>query len=331
MTEKPNPVDDAAGELHEADTVVAETTVEPPVAQSASDVAIERPTELPIATDHAAIDDEPGALEAADLHALAALALGVAPPVSEPDIRAAVTLSPTLQRELAVLLPVADILTSLYQQPTATSPATPAQGVVQPDPPRAATPARPARVTATATTPATTWRLSRPQTLGGLSTTTAAIVGLGVLAAVAVLWALAQIDRVTARDEEIAALRQQLTELQQAANATVFTLAPASDEAGDASGAIFSSLADRTILLDVAGLPELEDDQVYQVWFQRPDSDAWELGPAFQVNDDGAAVRRVAGDTTGFTRVAISAEPGPGGAEPSGEFLLEGELASVSG
>ena len=53
--------------------------------------------------------------------------------------------------------------------------------------------------------------------------------------------------------------------------------------------------------------------------------------PAFRVNRQGESIQRLAGDTPGFTRVAISREPAPGSPEPSGDFILEGTLAGGNG
>lgn len=158
-----------------------------------------------------------------------------------------------------------------------------------------------------------------------------ALIALAVLAVAALLWALALLDRVSTRNDEIDALREQVAQLRGSANASAFTLTPASEEAPDARATIFASAVDRSVLIDVSGLPALEGDEVYQIWFQDARSNEWVLGPAFGVNRQGESVQRLAGDVPGFSRVAISREPGPGSLEPSNPFLLEGTLTDAAG
>ena len=335
MTEKQTPVDHNpegerdSEELIAEETVVADTVVEPVDGQADDDTL-----DIPDAEAIDAVAEpapEPEVVDPKDLNALGALALGVAGSAGDPDIRARIATSPALQRELASLIPVADILTSLYQAQAAPVPS-------QADVPAA--PAERARATASGRwgetapspdRPAATRGPRRQAQVGRFSPATIANVGLAVVAALAVLWALALLDRIATRDDEIAALNEQLTQMRQAANASAFVLTPSSDDAPGAGGTIFYSVADRTALLDVSGLPELGEDEVYQIWFQAGDSDEWVLGPAFRVNSQGESVQRLPGDTPGFTRAAISREPGPGSDEPSGDFLLEGSLAGGNG
>jgi hypothetical protein len=173
--------------------------------------------------------------------------------------------------------------------------------------------------------------MTSPRVIGRFSGTTAALIALAVLAALALLWALALLDRVSTRNDEIDALREQVAQLRGSANASAFTLTPASDEAPNARATIFASAVDRSVLIDVSGLPALEGDEVYQIWFQDSRSNEWVLGPAFGVNRQGESVQRLAGDVPGFSRVAISREPGPGSPEPTNPFLLEGTLTDAAG
>lgn len=228
--------------------------------------------------------------------------------------------SEEIQAELITMLPVADILTSLYSsQPTpgttatATSPVP--EGPTQaPAVPRPA--GRPQRPTQPVVISTPQWRSASPILLGVL----------GVLAALGFLWALAQRDQITTKDTEIDALRTQVAELSVAGNASVFVLNPASDAGARAKATVFYSPGDGTVLLDARGLPELEEDHVYQVWFAAAGTDAWRAGPIFTVNDSGDAVRRLPGDAPDFGRMAISDEPAPGTTDAPDEFLLLGEL-----
>jgi hypothetical protein len=340
VTDKPSPVDDSPDhereieELGGDEAVVAERFVQP-LPEEIEARADDETADIPdIETDHMVdlVDEpEPEVVEPADLHALGALALGVAPSAGDPDIRARVAASPALQRELATLIPVADILTSLYQAQAAPAPSQADAPVAPTERARVTAPGRRAEATILSDQPATTRYPGRQLLLGRFSPATIASVGLAIVAALAVLWALALLDRIATRDDEIAALNEQLAELRQSANASAFVLTPTSDDAPGAGGTIFYSVADRTALLDVSGLPELDEDEVYQIWFQGDDGDEWVLGPAFRINSQGESVQRLPGDTPAFTRVAISREPGPGSDEPSGDFLLEGSLAADNG
>ncbi|MDQ2682085.1 MAG: anti-sigma factor, partial [Chloroflexota bacterium] len=158
------------------------------------------------------------------------------------------------------------------------------------------------------------------------STSPILLGALGVLATLGFLWALAQRDQLATRDTEIDALRTRVAELSVAGNANVFVLNPASEAGSGAKATIFYSPGDGTVLLDARGLPELEEDRVYQVWFAAAGTDAWRAGPIFTVNQSGDAVRRLPGDVTDFGRMAISDEPAPGSTDAPDEFLLLGEL-----
>jgi hypothetical protein len=154
---------------------------------------------------------------------------------------------------------------------------------------------------------------------------------LAAIAAIGVLWALALSDRLATKDDEIAALQRQVTEFRDAANASAFSLTRTEDAPDDARGTVFFSLADSRVLIDVSGLPELDEDRVYQVWFQRTGDADWEPGPSFLVNEQGETVQRLPGETTSFIRIAVTEEPAPGSGEPTGPFLLEGQLAGANG
>jgi hypothetical protein len=342
VTDKQSHVDDSpdterdAGELGTDEAVVAEAVVEPAPAELDIE-ADDRIIEVPDSEADAAFDPEdepepePEVIDPEEIHALAALALGVAPSGGESDFQARVASSPALQRELASLIAVADILTSLYQAQAAPAPSQAEAPAATSERARISVPGRRADAATAPDRPITARRPERQLQFGRFSTLTIASVGLAIVAALAVLWAFALLDRIATRDDEIAALNEQLAQMQQAANASAFVLTPTSDDAPGVGGTIFYSISDRTALLDVSGLPELDEGEVYQIWFQGDGSDEWVLGPAFRVNSQGESVQRLPGDTPAFARVAISREAGPGSDEPSGDFLLEGNLAGGNG
>ena len=331
MTEKQTPVGNSPDDEREAVELVADQNViDDPVDDQPTEDAVEL-TDIDSDAVEPVDETEPEIVDPEDIHALGALALGIAPSAADPDIRARVAASPALQRELASLIPVADILTSLYQAQAAPAPSQPEAPAAPTERARVAVPGRRSDGAPAPDRSVATHRPPRQIQLGRFSPATIASVGLAIVAALAVLWALALLDRIATRDDEIAALNEQVTQMRQASNASAFVLTPASEDAPGAGGTIFYSVADRTALLDVSGLPELDEGEVYQIWFQAGDDDDWVLGPAFRVNSQGESVQRLPGDTPGFTRVAISRESGPGSSEPGGDFLLEGSLAGGNG
>jgi hypothetical protein len=269
---------------------------------------------------------EPDYLEWAE--ATAAFVLGVLPADDAAAAALEIARSRQLQAEVAALLPVADILLSLYQTQPAPSPAAVTAPVAAP-PVTERRPAEPARRIAQPRTQSSA-RPAMPS-LGGRNASLILIAALAAAAVIGLLWALALNDRVATKTEEIDALKRQVTQLRQAANASTFVLAPSSDAPDGARGTVFYSLADSTVIIDVSGLPGLDQDHVYQVWFQQSGSADWQPGPTFLVNAQGEAVQRLPGQTPTFARIAISEEPAPGSSAPSTPVLLEGALSGGNG
>jgi len=238
----------------------------------------------------------------------------------------AITASPELSRELAELKSVADILTGLYQS----SPAPTATGAVPASIPAEVTaaPALKSRQPRPARTPRPALKAAR-----SLERVPAAKVLTGtcvVIAALALLWAFALLDKISTRDDEINALSTEVASLKGSGNASTYLLYPTAD-GGKAQGTIFYSPANATTLIDVINLPPADEKQVYQIWFQANGSDAWQPGPTFLANAGGEAVQRLSGDAPTFAHIAISLEPSPGSSSPTGPFLATGTLAQVNG
>ena len=263
----------------------------------------------------------------------AAFVLGALTPADAAATARKIAGSPALRSEVALLLPVADILMNIFQtQPTPgpgdTAIAVPAE---RPSGPRQAPTAAAVAPRRSAPGGGEAVAHRRAPALAGLSLSNVVMAVLALGAAIGILWALALTDRLASRDDEIAALKRQVGQLRQAVNASTFVLSPTENAEEGARGTVFYSLADQTVLIDVSGLPELEEDTVYQVWFQRSGSDAWEPGPTFRVNPQGEAVQRLAGETPTFNRIAVSQEPAQTSPEPTGPFLLQGTLSGGNG
>jgi anti-sigma-K factor RskA len=314
------PENDADSDERDGDTARTSPVEDDSTAQADVDT--------PDITEEAAVvtaesEPEPETLEWAQ--ATGAFVLGVLPPDDAAAAAQEIARSATLRAEVATLLPVADILLSLYQtQPAPTATTAPVAA-----PPVERRPAEPARRTVRPRAES----IARPAmpSLGGIRPSSILIGFFALVAAVGVLWALSLNDRIATRDDEINALKRQVEQFRQAANASAFTLTPTASAPEGARGTVFYSLADLRVIIDVSGLPELDENRVYQVWFQRSGSNAWEPGPTFLVNQQGESVQRLPGETPSFARIAVSEEPAPGSAEPSGDFLLEGALSGGNG
>ena len=305
-------------ETAEQSTVVEELPAENGVAATSTSA------EADVSAPEPEPEAEPETLAWAE--ATGAFVLGVLPPDDAAAAAQEYARSAVLRAEVATLLPVADILLNLYQTQPAPAASTAAAPVATPVERASTEPTR--RVETPRRQP-----IARPAmpSLGGLRPSSILIGVFALIAAIGVLWALSLSDRIATKDDEITALRRQVDQFRQAANASAFTLTPTASAPEGARGTVFYSLADSRVIIDISGLPELDQDRVYQVWFQRSGSNAWEPGPTFLVNQQGESVQRLPGETPTFARIAVSEEPAPGSSEPSSDFLLEGALAGGNG
>ena len=301
-----------------------------------------------------------GPARAATVPPIGAYALNVLPSEERAAVAADIAASPELQAELGQLLPVARALQKGTRstatppreampstlEATASSSAAQSERSVRTAPPRSSTPTAtppvvtdsPERATraqaASSTRPAAPPRaerrvprsapsvaIGRPQ-IPWLVAGVAAVIALG-----AVLWARALVDRLDTRDREIAALQSQVGELRTGASARVLTLAPTADGVAGSTGAVYYAPTEGRLVVRVAGLPALEEGRVYQLWYNDGDLEsAWTAAAGFRVNAEGETLVSIPGDFTGIMRVAVSSEPLPGSAAPTGPLLMEGTL-----
>lgn len=123
-----------------------------------------------------------------------------------------------------------------------------------------------------------------------------------------------------ARVAEVAAERDQL---RQAATASVFELSPTAQGPSNASGAMYLR-AGGSGVLNVVNLPQIEDDEVYQVWFLPPDEGEPIPGGTFDVDDRGIGFLLISADTGSFQGVSVSIEPVGGSETATSPMLLSG-------
>ena len=152
--------------------------------------------------------------------------------------------------------------------------------------------------------------------------------GLATLVAVgAVLWALAMVDRLDARRDEVAALQAEVRALRARGDAAVVALVPGESGPAGADGVVVVARSEGALIVRVAGLPASPEGRVYQIWFQDEADGVWIVGPVFRVGEAGTALVELPAAAPAFTRLAVSDEPSPGGEAPTGAFLLQGTVA----
>ncbi|MGD9711850.1 MAG: anti-sigma factor [Thermomicrobiales bacterium] len=160
--------------------------------------------------------------------------------------------------------------------------------------------------------------------------------GLGiVIGIVAIVAALALAETKGNLEEEISFQNAQIDELNaqrdaylQQTTAITWTLEPTTLGTPDSGGIIFADPAGTSALLSVFGLPPLGSDQMYQVWYVRPD-DSSVLGPSLTLDSAGNALVNLQPDLSPFKAIAITVEPASGNELPSTNPVLQGFFSTA--
>lgn len=180
------------------------------------------------------------------------------------------------------------------------------------------------------TSPRTT---ASPTTIASLSRLPASwlmMAAIGLVAIGAIIWALALQGRIDTKNREITAQSAEIAELRRNANATAYTLTPG-NETVEAGGTLFFSLPDQIGVLSVHGLPKLDENRVYQLWYLNDGSDAAVPGGTFTVDRNGNGLVMVSPDTPIYDGIAITEEPKGGSQAPTSAILLQGRLSGAAG
>ena len=163
-----------------------------------------------------------------------------------------------------------------------------------------------------------------------------AAAALAVCATGAVVWALALQGRLDDERREVAEQRsrlqqqaQQLDEIRSRANATAYSLAPTVDGPAGASGTVLFSLPDRFGVLYVRGLPALEPDRDYQIWYL--DGESVLPGGTFDVDAQGLGVATFSTDVPTLDGVALTVEPTGGSLVATSPVMLAGTVGGAAG
>jgi anti-sigma-K factor RskA len=97
-----------------------------------------------------------------------------------------------------------------------------------------------------------------------------------------------------------------------------------SGEAGEAEGRLVG-MSDEDAMLIVADLPELPEDQTYEIWAIK-DGDPVSCGIFKPENGSSMSVAQLEESLEGAELVAITVEPAGGSPQPTSDILLSGEL-----
>lgn len=172
---------------------------------------------------------------------------------------------------------------------------------------------------------------SHPPTSTAIPTVPWVIAVVAVVGAITLaVWAASlrgDLDEAEARIAELAAERDQLRE---ASTAQVFDLSPTFQGPGNANGTLYLT-AEGSGVLSAVNLPELEEEDAYQVWFLPPDDGKPIPGDTFTVDDRGIGFMLVSADVGAIRGVSISVEPEGGSTEPTGAVLLNGSASGARG
>lgn len=148
-----------------------------------------------------------------------------------------------------------------------------------------------------------------------------AVIGFGLLAIIAGVWAVRS-------HNEVESLKQELTELRASANASVFILQPTDHAPAAVQGQVFINLSGTGIVV-VSNLPQSGDNEEFRLWYLAEDDTAVS-GGTLHVDAHGQGFALIPGDTGTYSRIAISLESTDNDT-PDGVFLLIGEVRSGRG
>ena len=152
---------------------------------------------------------------------------------------------------------------------------------------------------------------------------------LALVAVGAVIWALNVQGELDEREDALIALQNQATTVALRDNAVAWTFTPTENGPTDATGNLFYSSREQRVALACEGLPDLPENQVYQLWYLTEGQDPQPAG-TFQAGPDGRAAMIEPNIEAGsFQQVAITAEPEGGSEAPTSPVLMIGTLSAA--
>lgn len=264
---------------------------------------------------------------------LGAYLLDALPEAELREFEAHLASSPDLRAEAALLAPVVRVLPSAMDEavpdvapPTALRDRILSAALAEAPAPVPIAELPHDRTPPTGTTTPTPIRTSPARGVNpwGLIAAAFALVAVG-----AVIWALNVQGQLDDRADEMIALENQATTAALRDNAVAWTFTPTEDGPTSATGNLFYSSREQRVALACEGLPDLPENQVYQLWYLTEGQDPQPAG-TFQAGPDGRAAMIEPNITAGsFQQAAITAEPEGGSEAPTGDILLMGTLSAA--
>lgn len=158
---------------------------------------------------------------------------------------------------------------------------------------------------------------------------TSIAIACGVLAIIAVVWAVVNQIRIADLEGEANELREDNAILRENANATRYLFEPADTAPADLNGVAYLGATGSGVVV-VSNLLPAGDNEVYQVWLINPEGSATSAGTLF-TTDNGQGFALIPADATGYSSIGISLEPNGGTDTPSGGYLLTAEVNAGRG
>ena len=154
-------------------------------------------------------------------------------------------------------------------------------------------------------------------------------IACGILALLALVWAVVNQVRVSELQSDVDSLREDNAILRENANATAYEFVKTDSAPNNLAGVAYVGTT-RSGVVMITNLPPAGDNEVYQVWLVNPDDSAIAAGSLF-VADNGQGFALIPADVTGYDRIAISLEPNGGSDQPAGGYLLVAEVPAIRG
>ncbi len=152
---------------------------------------------------------------------------------------------------------------------------------------------------------------------------------LALVAVGAIIWALSLQGRSEDMEEDLVAIRDHATTAALNDNAIAWTFTPTEEGPDAATGNLFYSSREQRVALAVEGLPQLPENQVYQLWYLSEGQDPQPAG-TFTAGPDGKAALIEQNVPPGsFQQVAITTEPEGGSQVPTSPVLLVGTVSAA--
>lgn len=186
-----------------------------------------------------------------------------------------------------------------------------------------------------ATSRRTTPRGARARRQAGQRTQPTSLLPWGIAAVLAILliaasaWAFSLRGQVHDQKRQIHQQQVLLSELRGRANASAWTLGRSPQAPVAAHGLLMFALQPRTAVLSVQGLPALDSDKAYQIWYLQNSKP--QPGQTFQVDKNGDAVVVIPLDVSLYNGITITTEPAAGSKQPTTPILLSAQISGAAG